>query len=234
MSWESKTDYCGLAVANKLICKSSTENRSGQYLERTGQHGAICATRAYGTENASPSNEYAVAADVSFAAGAITLGAVKEVDGRKYMLQSVSVKTSSAGEPTVSATAVQVEDGATTGNCFRVPAFVLSADDVAQILLGAFTLAGEGCELTECGAEISCTVGLHTVNGDPVASDPHTAHVQVSVSVLQAGAAEPTLTAADGWDVSSPLTCGDPDADLPTWTATLSRPLEKTRAASGS
>lgn len=229
MSWEAKQDYCGLAVANKIICKASNENRAGQYLEKTGQHGAICATRLYGTKNASPSNEYAVADDATLA---IVLGSVTTVDGKKYMLQSVSVSTGSATEPTLSATAVQVEDGATTGNRFAVPSLSLSADDVAQILFGAFTLAGAGCELTQCNAEIGCTVGLHTVNGDPVASDPHTAKVALSVTVLQTGDTPPTVTPADGWELSAPLTCSDPDSDLPTWTCSLSRPLEKTASNS--
>ena len=225
MSWNSKTDYCGLAVADKIICKGANGNRAGQYLEKTGQHGAICATKLYGTKNASPNNEYTVADDATLA---IVLGSVAAVDGNKYMLQSVSVGTGSATEPTLSATAVQVEDGATTGNRFAVPSLSLSADDIAQILFGAFTLSGDGCELTQCNAEIGCTVGLHTVNGDPVASDPHTAHIQLSVTVLQTGDEAPAVTPADGWELSAPLTCNDPDADLPTWTCSLSKALEKT------
>ena len=35
------------------------------------------------------------------------------------------------------------------------------------------------------------------------------------------------LAAEEGWDVSSPLTCTDPDSDLPEWTAVLSKPLAK-------
>jgi len=233
MSWESKTDYCGLAINGKLIVKSSNENRSGQYLEKTGANGAICATKAFGTANASPSNEYAVIDDISFTAGQISLGAVTTQNQKKYMLQSVSVSTGSATEPTFSATCVQVEDGATTGNRFQVPAFDLSADDIAQILFAAFTLGGSGCELTQCNAEISCTVGLHTVNGDPKASDPHTAHLQVTATILQADTAAPTVTPGSGWDVSSPLSCDDPDADLPTWSVTLTKPLTKTAGSAG-
>lgn len=231
MSWTTKTDYASLAIADKLICKVANENRSGQYLEKTGQHGAICATKAFGLANAAPANEYTVAKDITFTAGQIKIGAVTTVGDGKYMLQSVSIKTTGGGEPTVSATSVRVEAGAATDNYFAVPAFELSADDIAQILFDAFTVGGEGCELTECGAEIGGEVGLHTVNGDPVASDPHAAKIQVTVTILQAGEAEPTLTPAEGWEVSSPLTPTDPDSDLPTWTATLTKPLEKTLKA---
>ena len=228
MSWAAKQDYCGLADGTAIICKSATENRSGSYLEKTGEHGDIVATKLYGTANASPSNEYAIAKEKTLA---VTLGQVQTVDGKQYMLQSVSISTGSATEPTMSATAVQVEDGATTGNCFKCPAFTLSPDDVAQFLFGAFTLGGDGCEITQVGAEISCTVGLSQVNGDPVASDPHTAHVQLSITVIQTGTAEPTITPADGWELSAPLTCSDPDSDLPTWTCSVSKAIEKTMAA---
>lgn len=229
MSWANKTDYCGLADGTSIILKAATENRTGSYLEKTGEHGDIIATKPYGDKNASPSNDYAIAKEKSFTG--VKLGAITAVDGEKYMLQSVSISTGSAAEPTMSATAVRVEDSATTDSTFDVPSFSVSPDDIAQFLFGAFTLSGAGCELTQCNAEISCTVGLSLVNGDPVASDPHTAHIQLSLTVIQTGDTAPSVTAADGWDVSAPLTCSDPDSDLPTWTCSVSKPITKTLAA---
>lgn len=230
MSWGSKTDYCGLA-GTAVVCKGATENRSGSYLEKTGQDGSIVATKLYGTANASPSNEYAIKGDATLS---VVLGSVATVDGKKYMLQSVSVSTGSATEPTLSATAVQVEDGAATGSRYAAPSLSLSPDDVAQVLFGGFTLSGTGCELTQCNAEISCTVGLTTVNGDPVASDPHTAKIVLSLTILQTGEAEPSVSPATGWELSAPLTSSDPDADLPTWTCSVSKALAKTPASANS
>ncbi len=229
MSWTNKTDYCGLADGTSIILKAATENRSGSYLEKTGEHGDIIATKAYGDKNASPSNDYAIAKAKTF--GAVKLGTVTAVDSAKFMLQSISISTGSAAEPTMSATAVRVEDGATTDSTFDVPSFSVSPDDIAQFLFGAFTLSGTGCELTQCNAEISCTVGLSTVNGDPVASDPHTAHIQLSITVIQTGDVAPSVTPAEGWDLSAPLTCADPDSDLPTWTCSVTKPIAKTLAA---
>ena len=228
MSWAAKQDYCGLADGTAIKCKDSNENRSGSYLEKTGQHGDIVATKLYGTANATPANVYTIAKEKSLS---VTLGSVQTVDGHQYMLKSVSISTGSATEPTMSATAVQVEDGATTGNCFKCPEFTLSPDDVAQILFDAFTVGGDGCTLTQCNAEISCDVGLSKVNDDPVASDPHTAHIQLAITILQTGDAAPTVTPTDGWELSAPLSCSDPDSDLPTWTCSVSRPLTKTMAA---
>ncbi len=228
MSWDRRTDYCGLANGTSVKCKGSNENRSGSYLEKTGEHGDIIATKPYGTANATPSCEYTIAKETTLA---IKLGTVTAVDGKKYMLSSVSIGTGSATEPTMSASATQVEDDATTDSTFDVPSFSVSPDDIAQFLFGAFTLSGTGCELTQCNAEISCTVGLSTVNGDPVASDPHTAHIQLSITVIQTGDVAPSVTPAEGWDLSAPLTCADPDSDLPTWTCSVSKPITKTLAA---
>ena len=228
MSWAAKQDYCGLADGTAIICKSATENRSGSYLEKTGEHGDIIATKAYGTANATPSCNYTIAKEKSLA---VTLGSVATVESKKYALKSVSISTGSATEPTMSATAVQVEDDATTDNCFNCPSFTISPDEVAQFLFNGFTLSGDGCELTACSAEVSCTIGLSTINGDPVASDPHTAHIVLSVTILQTGTTAPTVTPAAGWDLSAPLTCSDPDSDLPTWTCSVAKPLTKTLAS---
>lgn len=224
MSWDSKIDYCGLADTGKLQIKASTMNRSGQYLEKLGADGAIAATKSFGVQD-SPSCEYTVLS--SFTLTGKKLGAVTEVDGKCYALQSIHYETASGAEPKFSANSVQVEDGATAGGKFDVPGLELSPDEVAAILLSAFTLTGTGCELTKCAADVSCTVGTHKVNGVTVASGSHSAHVQISVTIGQYGDVEPTLTAAEGWDVSSPLTCSDPDSDFPEWTATLSKPIAK-------
>ena len=229
MSWEAKTDYCGLAVANKVIIKSSSMNRSGQYLEKAGASGAICATKPFGTLDA-PSCEYAIASAHTFSG--IKLGAVTTVDGKRYALQSVHYENGAAQEPVLSATSQQIEtssDGTT--RTFDVPSFDVSPDEVAEMVMSAGTIGGTGCELTKVTMDASANVNNHTVNGDPVASDTVMGHVTVEVEILQTGSTAPTLTTGPGWDISSPLTCDDPDADLPVWKATLSKPLAYTAAA---
>ena len=44
---------------------------------------------------------------------------------------------------------------------------------------------------------------------------------------VQTGSAEPTVEPGDGWYLSSPLACTNPDADYPTWAATLTKYLAK-------
>lgn len=236
MSWETKTDYCGIAIANKLLVKSATLNRTGQYLEKHGQNGGYAKTKAFGVRSA-PSNTYTVAAE--FELENVALGTVNTVDGKKYALESIRWTTGADQEPTVEATAAEVASGGATRNTFAVPELALSPDQIAQIALEAFTLpAGTeqapknvGCELVSCGGEISCKVGTNDQNGIPKAHDVTNGHIVVNVTIAQYGEMEPELTPGTGWDISSPLTCSDPDSDMPEWTATLTKPLTKTMAS---
>lgn len=239
MSWEAKEDYCGLAVKDKLICKASNQNRGLQTLEKNGRLGQIAATR-YFADVGAPSCDYAVAA--ALVLKGLKLGAIKTVGGKSYALQLISVKTSAGAEPTFSATSQQVEDTANTNNSntFAVPEFSLAPDEIAQFLFNAFELSDDveanepvtsTCELTECGAEISCTVGTTKVNGYPVASDVTGGKIVVSLTIGQYGAAKPKVTLASGWELSGALTCSDPDSDMPTWTCALTKTLEKTMAS---
>lgn len=228
MSWDSKEDYCGLAVANTIVIKSSTMNRTGQYLERAGASGAICATKPFGVLDA-PSCDYAIAAAKSYSAGDIKLGAVTTVDSKRYALASVHYECTADAEPVFSATAQQIEttsDGTT--RTFDVPAFAVSPDECAVAVASAGSLSGTGCELTKCTADFSANVKPHTVNGNPVASDVTMGHAVVALEILQTSTTIPTVTPGSGWDLSAPLTCTDPDADYPTWTCTLSKPLAYT------
>lgn len=238
MSWEAKEDYCGLAVKDKLICKASNQNRGLQTLEKNGRLGQIAATR-YFADVGAPNCDYTVAAAMEFKG--LKLGAIKAVGGKNYALQSISVKTSAGAEPTFSATSQQVEDtaNANNSNTFAVPEFSLAPDEIAQFLFSAFELSDDvgekkpetsTCELTECGAEISCTVGTSKVNGYPVASDVTGGKIVVSITIGQYGEAKPKVTPASGWELSGALTCSDPDSDMPTWTCALTKPLEKTMA----
>jgi len=242
MSWETKTDYCGLAVANKVSVKSANENRSGKYLEKLGQDGHIAATKPYGTANAAPSNEYVIEDAHTFAAGAVKLGKVTTFGGKKYRLDKVSGSSGAGQEPTFSGTCVQAEDRAADDFFFELPSFALSPDEVAQVFFGAFTLPegtqespkNTGVEITQVSFEASCTVGLHTKNGDPLASSIHTGHIVVNATLGQYGEQTPEISAASGWDISSPLTCDDPDSDMPSWSFSLSKPLTKRAVQAGS
>ena len=256
MSWESKPDYCGLAIDtagnngqgadHSLPVKSATEGRQSQYLEKHGHLGDYKATKVFGNR-ASPSNSYTVAGEVTITGKA--LGTVNTVDAKKYALESVKWSTGADSEPTFEASAQQVADDGATRNTFVIPEFKISPDHVAQIpafkwasdgdFVPAFSLPegtqqaakNVGVELTQVSGEISCSVKTNDKNGDPKAHDVTNGHIVLQLTLGQYGTGKPELTPAAGWDLSAPLTCEDPDSDMPTWTATLTHPLEKTMAS---
>ena len=59
MSWASKTEYCNLSIANALVCKTFTEGKTGQYLEKLGRNGAYAATKVFGVRS-EPTNTYTI------------------------------------------------------------------------------------------------------------------------------------------------------------------------------
>ncbi|MBR4523691.1 MAG: hypothetical protein IKO64_05605 [Kiritimatiellae bacterium] len=227
MSWDSKQDYAGLAVANKVICKSANVNTSGQYLEKLGAHGNIAATKPFGVVSA-PSNEYTIKAANTFQG--LKLGSIVTVDGHAYALESIHYEKSAGAEPVLTATTKEVETGATTEtmNTFALPDIAVNPDEIAELIVDCATLSGTGCELTKCAADFACTVNTHNVNALPQASDVVQGKITVQLTIGQYSTTAPTVAAKAGWDISSPLTCNDPDSDMPEWTCTLSKPLAKT------
>ena len=231
MSWELKPDFCGLG-GEFLKVKSANPNNSSQYLEKLGQNGAIAATKLYGTKNASPSNEYTIlkAGDI-----VVQLGKVTIVDGKRYALQSVAVKKTAGGEPTVSATAVRIED-TTDGEDQMFEAVTLHVDpeETAEFAIGTNPVSGDDCEVTDVTTTVSCTVSPHTVNGDPVASGVHSGKVEVDVTVGQYGENEPAfaddLGSGSGFEKSAIENPDEPDSDMPSWSVKYTKPLAKASA----
>ena len=227
MSWEAKTDYCGLATGTNpcVKVKSSNPNNSSQYLEKLGQDGAIAATKLYGTKNASPSCEYTI-----LKAGNLTvqIGSVTTVDGKRYALQSVVYKKTAGGEPTLSATSVRIED-TTDGEDQKFEAVTIHVDpeETAEFAIGTNPISGDDCEVTEVTTTVSGTVSPHTVNGDPVASGVHSGKVEVDISIGQYGEDEPEFGTYAGFEKSQIENPDEPDSDLPSWTVKYTKPLAK-------
>ena len=235
MSWETKTDYCGLASggnATYIQIKSSSENRSSQYLEKLGPEGEIVATKLYGTNNAQPSCEYVIKK-----AGNITvqIGKVTTIEGKRYALQQVVYTSAAGSEPTLTATSVQIES-TTDGEdrMFEPVTLEVNPEETAQVTLSAATMSGSGCEITGTTTTISGTVSPHTVNGDPVASGVHSGKVEEELTIGQYDSTAPTITAGTDFEISQSPTVNDPDSDMPEWTAKVTMPLDLASSGSGS
>jgi len=188
------------------------------------EDGSVGANTVFG-DQFSPSNTYKIAGSVT---ADITLGDVNTVGDRKIMLGSVQINTSAGGEPTLQASGEEVETNAATNTCtYTVSLAGLNQKRHAQILFDAFTLGGSGCFLTDASYTVQANIGKATVNGEPVASDVTEGMIEAQITVTQTLSAEPTLTVGNGWQVTSPLACTNPDANYPTWSATLTNYLQK-------
>jgi hypothetical protein len=226
MAFPSKTDYLGLADTN-LILRDCTEGLAAEVAEATDENGDVAAVEVFG-EKASPSVTYAVKGDVE---KDLVLGAVTTIgestSAKYYVLTNVTVNTSAGGAPTVSASGEEVPS-ATPSATFTVDdGLAVKKSAIAQIPLSAFTLSGTGCHLSSCNLAASVNFTDATKDGERLAWDCTNGRLVVTVGIVQTGSTEPTITAASGWEVTSPLTRTSPDSDFPTWSATLTKYLQR-------
>lgn len=231
-------DYIGLEVEGKIVLSGSTLNKASNITEKTGANGAYVAHKVFGT-NCDPTSNYKIVADVTgFTKNLGQVYNAGNATGTKLTgpvaLASIQVSTSAGGEPTMTATGVEIEAGGTAAECvFATPEINLSPEYHAQNF-GAFTFAGSAtCDLSESTFEASATVQPTSVDGVRLASDAHSAKATVSVTLWSSGE-EPTITAAAGWHVENPLTRSRDDGDFPTWTISFAKFLTAAAPAAAS
>lgn len=226
-----KEDYFGLADGTMLVCSSSDDGKSNEVAEATGQDGSVVAHNVYG-EKIAPSNEYVMKA-VTFqkAAGDIALGQIFTLaDGKTSIcLNSLTIGTSAGSAPTFSASGEQVEDNS-TGVCqYSLPEFSVTKKHHAQVLFGAFNDGGygEGVHLKSASYTISGSITKGEKEGKCLTHDIIEGKIECSVDFISVAGNEPTLTAGEGWEVTSVLACSNPDSDWPSYSATLTKYLVK-------
>lgn len=229
MAFQNKTDYCGLGSVSGLELKANSLGKSAQFLEKSGQNGSIVATELFG-QVASPSCDYAVSGDVALSSISLGSGILFDTT-HQVALSSVTINTTAGDMPTVSASAVQIEDGTThtegTVCKYSLPSIALDCAAHAQDF-DAFTLTGTDCVLQECSLEASADIVTSMVNGEPKASDAVAGKIVVSATIGKYGTAVPTVAAKSGWVQSSALDCSDPDSDFPTYTVSFEKILTAT------
>ena len=242
MAFANKTDYCGLtdvaALTTSLLVKDDAENLSVEKYQPQGQDGSFIATEVYGEDRA-PTNNYALAADISVTAGAIKLNAIKSInfgttenpDNHNFALESFNITTSAGTAPSISATCQEIESTATdAAQChYSIPAFTLTKKHHAQILFNAFTITGANCHLIDCAAAIGGSISKDKVEGVKVSSDIASGVITITGSILQSGSAKPVIAATEnsGFILTQPLTCTNPEAAYKTYTFELQKMLAK-------
>ena len=225
----AKVDPFGLG-SSPLSVVSTTDGKSAQVAEARDENGDVVAYNVFG-EQYSPSADYKVVA--AGAVSSFNLGKSTSWNSVKAVLTSVTISTSAGGETTVSASGESVPTTAVACPVvYAVPSFTPGVCLHAKDVFSAFTLSGTGCYLNSCTATASAELGRATVNGETVAYGLYNGRIEETVEIIQTGSTVPTLAAATGWVVTSPLTCTNPDADYPTWSATLVKYLEGTTPSS--
>ena len=225
MAFIAKVDYFGLE-GTALDCTASNDGKSASVAEAKGNDGSIVAHEVYG-EQLSPSCDYQLVAAWTSADDALALGTVKATDGASVCLGEITINTSAGAAPTISASGEQVEQGATADCTYKLPGFTLPKTHHAQILFDCATVGGNGCHLTAANYTMTCSISKATVEGVCVTHDVTEGKIEAALTIVQTGTAVPTLTAGEGWTITAPLAGSNPDADYPTFSATLTKYLAK-------
>lgn len=228
MAFVTKKNYSGLGISGKLVVSGETMEASTSDVVAPDDCGDVAAfTTVDGGKT--PSNTFDIKADVPFTgANAIALGSVTEVDDESFMLTGVTFGTSAGAAPSFSASTTDVESGAATGVVYKLPEFTLPKTHKAAMLFGEATLTGSGCNLTSTQYAASIQPGVDRDElGVPYASSPSGGVLTVNITINQTSTTEPSISAATGWHVSSPLRRGNDKSVYPVWTVSLTRYLER-------
>ena len=220
--FSAPVEYFGQELSTVIDLKSSTENRDyAVKVTATDARGDIVARDLAG-ERISPSAVYNVkaAGDLS-----LVLGSVNTVETMAVVLLGCEISTSAASAPEVTLSGESIQADGKASSTVELPAITLSPRHKAQILAGAFTLAGAGCNLTSCSLSARANITRATKSGDTVAHDVSGAEIVVSGTVQQTGATAPTIEAASGWELTTPQSKANPDEGYIEWT------FEATKAA---
>ena len=81
--------------------------------------------------------------------------------------------------------------------------------------------------MTDCSITFGCNFNPTTKDGEVLAWDVSEGKIEEQIGVVQTGSTAPTITPAQGWIVTSPLTQSNPDSDFPTYQATIVKYLSK-------
>ena len=220
--FSAPVEYFGQGTSTVIGLKSSTEGRDYAVKQTaTDERGDIVARDLAG-ERISPSAVYNVKAGGDLS---LVLGSVNTVDTDVVVLLGCDISTSAASAPEVTLSGESIQTGGTASSTVTLPAITLSPRHKAQILAGAFTLAGEGCNLTSCSLSVRANITRATVSGDTVTHDVSGAEIVVSGTVQQTGATAPTIEAGAGWELTTPQSRANPDEGYIEWT------FEATKAA---
>lgn len=218
--FSAPVEYFGQGSSTVIDLKSSTENRDyAVKVTATDARGDIMARDLAG-ERISPSAVYNVKAAGNLS---LVLGSVNTAETMAVVLLGCEISTGAASAPEVTLSGESIQTGGTASSTVTLPAIALSPRHKAQILAEAFTLTGTGCNLTSCSLSARANITRATVEGETVAHDVSGCEMVVTGTIIQFGAAAPTIEAGDGWTLTTPKSKANPDEGYIEWTFECSK-----------
>lgn len=230
MSFTSKPDYFGLeAETGTLKLQSSDENKSAQEYDAQNEKGDVVTTVMFG-QTASPTCTYVLASNTTL--NGVEMGQPNvSIGGNYYTIGNITVNTAAAQPPTVVVTGMMVPSTGNPDCYYSAPGTEIKVCHHAQDLfgLGIASQCGDDNYLTQANYTIEGGLTTATVDGKVVAYDITGGKITANVTV-QAAVSVPTAPTYSGtgasvsdWKLTSPWTRSDPDAALPTFTATFTK-----------
>ena len=222
MSFATKIDLVGIAREG-LTLRSNGQNASNSVLEIPGSDGSILGDEITGHIKA-PTCEYAINGNVTLAN--LELGSVYSNSGA-YALSRIAISTGAGQEPTVTADAVQIEEGATQTVCVYPVDSVTLTPARHALAFGAFTFdESKDLALQSSSFEASCQLTPTTVNNEPVASDATAGRQTVTATFWSSSEADtPNVSINSDWHITADWSCSGADASMFVWTVTLTKYL---------
>lgn len=226
--FSAKIDWFSLA-GDSLAITGSSDGRSNQTAEAVDENGDVSARDIYG-DKVAPSAEYILKAAMTALAA---LGTVTSVTygstTKKVMLTQITVTTTQSAIPTISASGVEVESGASTKRTYATGTIALACRSRAQDIISAITATNADLNSATFTFSITPVIGETATDG-VVASDNCKGQVVASYSFVQTGATDATFTAKTGYAVTAVPSATRNDGSYIEWSVTATGDLTGTDA----
>lgn len=223
-------DWFSMAGSTMAITGSS-DGRSNQVAEAVDAQGDVTARDIYG-DKVAPSAEYILKSALT----ALTaLGSISSVTfgsaTKKVMVTSITVTTNTGAIPTISASGVEVESGASTGRTYSCGTIALACRAKAQDILSAITATNADLNSASFTFSINPVIGETAASG-VVASDCNKGSVVAQYSYVQTGSTDATFSGASGYDVTAAPTATRNDGAYIEWSVSVTGDLTGSDASS--